>query len=448
MKPRHFVDGSILRHIFGMAHTSMLALIALVAVDALDLFFLSLLGDVEIVAALGFAWPVIFFTLAVSLGISIAMTALVAKAEGHGDRARARIYATHIIIVGLVLSLVMTAVLWFAVPGLLSLFGATGRVHELGQSYVRIVVICLPVLILSMSSGALLRAIGAKQRAMNAKLVGAAVNAILDPIFIFGFDWGVEGAAWATVISRLAIMAVALDGATRVHRMLGRFDARLFWRDCGEIGRITVPVTISKAGAPAGSAFVMATMAQFGDHAVAAVSIIERIAPFVFVGLYALPQAIGPIIGQNFAAGEMARVRTVWHDAFGLIAVYMAVVWAGLFLFQDGFAALFRATDETAFYLVVFCSFIAPLYLFQGLQFISQTFFNVTGRSWVAMLLDLAKELLGVVPFVWLGSQWFGAVGVLAGQGVGMVVFGTISALVGYGLIRQKPDRGTVAMAK
>lgn len=85
LQPQYFVNGSILRHILSMAHTSMLALVAMVLVDALDLFFLSLLGDVDVVAGLGFAWPLIFFTLAVSLGISTAMTALVSRAEGQGN---------------------------------------------------------------------------------------------------------------------------------------------------------------------------------------------------------------------------------------------------------------------------------------------------------------------------------------------------------------------------
>ena len=97
LQPQYFVSGSMLRHIFSMAHTSMFALVALVLVDALDLLFLSFLGDVDVVAGLGFAWPLIFFTLAVSLGISTAMTALVSRAEGRGDRDRAKIFATHIL---------------------------------------------------------------------------------------------------------------------------------------------------------------------------------------------------------------------------------------------------------------------------------------------------------------------------------------------------------------
>jgi len=434
MQSQYFVSGSILRHIFSMAHTSMLALVAMVLVDALDLFFLSLLGDVEIIAGLGFAWPIIFFTLAVSLGISTAMTALVSRAEGLGDRNRAKIYATHILVFGLVLSGVMTVVLWLSAPWMLDMFGAVGKARDVGVTYVQIVILCLPVLVLSMSSGALLRAIGAKQRAMWSKMTGAAVNAILDPIFIFGFDWGVEGAAWATVVSRIAIMAVAFYGVRNVHHMLGRFDATMFRKDIRDIARVTVPVGLAKIGPPIASAFIMSSMAKFGPDAVAAMAIIERIGPFVFVGYMALPQAIGPIIGQNFAAAKAGRVRSIWHNVWGLVVVYGAIVCTALFLFQGQIAALFSATDQTAAYLSIFCSFTAPFYVFLGLQFSSHTFFNVTGRPNLAMTFDLTKELLGVIPLVWLGSYYMGAPGVLAGQAAGIVLFGTITAVVSYRL--------------
>lgn len=433
---QYFLTGSIFGHIFSMAHTSMFALISVVLVDALDMVFLGMLGKVEIIAALGFAWPVVFFTLAVSLGISTSMTALVSRAEGLGDRERAGIYATHVMVVGVGIAAVMTGVIWLLAPVLLHLFGARGAVLQIGVTYLHILVLCLPVLVISMSSGALLRAVGARKRAMWAKIAGAGTNAVLDPICIFGLGWGVEGAAWATVLSRVVIMSVAFWGAYRVYGLIGTFNWRLFKADAREIIKIAIPVSIAKAGPPAGSAFLMATMAQFGDHAVAAVAIIERIAPFAFVGLYALPQAIGPIIGQNFAAGHLDRVRMVWRDALILAAIYVTGVFAILFVAQDGLAAIFKAPPQTAYYLSIFCCFTAPFYLFQGVQFVAHTAFNVTGRPMMAMVFDLARETLGVMPFVYLGAMWFGGVGVLAGQVTGMVVFGALSALVCYGLMQ------------
>lgn len=440
MQKQVFVNGSTMGHVIGMAGTSMLALLAVLMVDVIDLFWLSLLADHEIIAALGYAWPVVFFAVSVTLGLSAAMTALVSRTEGAGARERARQYACHILIYGIVMSCLMTAALWVWSPSLMSMLGATGRAHELATGYLEIVLFGLPVMCVSMSSGALLRAVGAKKRAMVAKIAGAICNGVLDPVFIFALDLGMEGAAWATVLSRLAILGVAFHGAFHVHDMIGGFNLRVFLKDFRAIIAVLVPVSLAKAGAPIGSAFIVFTMARFGDSAVAASTIIERIVPFAFVGLSALPQAIGPIIGQNFGAGSLDRVARIWKDAAMLVGSYVAIVALFLLFGQTLIADIFHVNAETARLLSIFCTWLAPCYLFMGLQNVAHASLNVTGRAPWATFFDLGKELLGVIPLAYLGAVWAGAAGALAGQAVGMVIFGGLAAVFAYGVVGRTPS--------
>lgn len=448
MQKQAFVSGSTLHHVIGMAWTSMLALLAVLAVDVIDLFWLGLLGDVEIVAALGYGWPVMFFAVSVTLGISAAMTALVSRTEGAGSRERARQYAHHILVCALVLSTALTMVLWLLAPTLMDWMGAEGRSYDLAVTYLRVVLLGLPIMAISMPSGALLRAIGAKKRAMAAKMAGALMNAVLDPICIFGLSLGLEGAAWATVLSRFAILAIALHGALSAHGMIGGFDLRIFWRDLRAIFGIMVPVSLAKAGPPIGSAFIIFTMARFGDEAVAASTIIERIVPFAFVGLSALPQAIGPIIGQNAGAKMLDRVARTWRDAFVLILGYAAGIALILFLAQGLLISLFQVSGQTAALLSLFCTWLAPCYIFMGMQNVAHASLNVTGRAPLATFFDLGKEFLGVIPLAYLGAAWGGATGVLLGQAAGMTVFGLLAASTAYTLIanqaKQQPAKITV----
>ena len=432
MKEQTFLRGSPLLHILGMAWTSMVGLVAVLMVDALDLFFLSLLGDVEIIAALGFAWPVILFILALSLGFSTTMMALVARAIGAGRRPRARRLAVNILLSGLALNGGLSLILWFFTPELMHLFGAEGRILDLSVAYLRIILICLPIVTVSMASGALLRAIGAKKRAMAAKLVGAASNAILDPIFIFGFAWGIEGAAWATVLSRLFILAVAFHGALSIHDMVGRFRWAGLALDIRPILANAVPISLAKAGPPIGSAFIIATMADYGTAAMAAMAIIDRITPFAFVGLAALPQALGPIVAQNFGAGHVDRIQAVWHQTLGLMAGYMLVVTVILILGRGPLAALFGAEGQSAALVGFFCLWIVPFHFFTGVQYVAHTSFNVTGKAPLATAFDLGKETLGVIPFVYLGSHLWGAEGILIGLAAGMTLSGLLSGAVSY----------------
>ncbi|WP_259782669.1 MATE family efflux transporter [Aestuariispira ectoiniformans] len=441
MQKQTFISGSPIQHILGMAWTSMLALLAVLLVDVIDLFWLGLLGDVQIVAALGYAWPVMFLAVSITLGLSAAMTALVSRTEGAGDRDRARQYALHILLYGIGLSSLMTASLWFASPVIMTLIGATGPAQALAVKYLQVVLLGLPIMCVSMSSGALLRAVGAKKRAMAAKMAGALLNAVLDPIMIFGFDYGLEGAAWATFLSRIAILAVAFHGAFFVHRMIGGFDWRRFLGDFRQTLTVMLPVSFAKAGPPLGSAFVIATMAHFGDSAVAASTIIERIVPFAYVGLSALPQAIGPIIGQNFGAKLFDRVSEIWRKAILLVVLYAAIVALTLSLGQGVLIGMLRIDGETAALLSQFCTWVAPCYIFMGLQNVAHASLNVTGRAPLATAFDLGKELLGVIPLVYLGASLVGAPGVLMGQAAGMVIFGLIAGIVAYGRIGRIPGK-------
>ncbi|RED48648.1 MATE family efflux transporter [Aestuariispira insulae] len=440
MKEQTFLQGAPISHILGMAWTSMVGLVAVLMVDALDLFFLSLLGDVEIIAALGFAWPVILFILALSLGFSTTMMALVARAVGAGRRPRARRLAFNILLFGLILNSLLCLVLWLFTPEIMALFGAEGRVLDLAIGYLRIILLCLPIVTISMAAGALLRAIGAKKRAMAAKLSGAFSNAILDPIFIFAMGWGIEGAAWATVLSRLFILAIALHGAVSVHNMVGRSGWRGFRLDLKPILGNAIPISLAKAGPPIGSAFVISAMAAYGTEAMAAMAVIDRITPFAFVGLAALPQAIGPIVGQNFGAGQTERIRAVWQQVLGLMIVYMLIVALVMALGRDWLAILFGASGEAAALIGFFCIWIVPLYFFTGVQYVAHTSFNVTGKAPMATAFDLARETLGVIPFVWLGSHLWGAEGILIGLGCGMALFGLLSGTVSYRIAVQPPQ--------
>ena len=216
-----FTSGSILRHVIVMASTGAVGLTTLFLVDLADMFFLSLLGEVALAAAVGFAGTILFFTTSISIGLSIAMGALVSRAIGKGESEEARRYTVNNLLFDILCALTVVALLWPSIPYLLTLLGATGRTHELATGYLRIVVPTMPFLSLGMSAGAVLRARGDAKGAMYIALTGGLVNAVFDPILIFGLDLGVYGAAIASALARLTIAFTGLYSVVRVHRMLG-----------------------------------------------------------------------------------------------------------------------------------------------------------------------------------------------------------------------------------
>ena len=133
-----FVEGSTMRHILVMSGAGSVGLMALFVVDLLDMLFISMLGQVELAAAVGFAGTLTFFSTSVSIGTSIAMGALVSKAIGSKNQEHARNLATSIMLTAFVISLTITAVMFAYIPELLAAIGAKGVAAERAQAYLQI----------------------------------------------------------------------------------------------------------------------------------------------------------------------------------------------------------------------------------------------------------------------------------------------------------------------
>lgn len=205
-----FLTGNLFNHVCVMSLTSSVGLMALFFVDFVDMIFISMLGKAELAAAVGYAGAILFFTTSFGIGMAISAGALVARALGGGREAEARTRATNALIYGVGFGVLFAAAVWSQLAALVALLGATGETADLAVHYLAIIVPSLPLLVIGMVGGAILRAHGDARRAMFATLYGGAVNAVLDPILIFGLDLDLTGAALASVAARVVIAATSL----------------------------------------------------------------------------------------------------------------------------------------------------------------------------------------------------------------------------------------------
>lgn len=441
-----FVEGSLMRHIMVMTGAATVGVSAMFAVDLADIWFLSQLGDVAITDAVSYAGPILFFTASVSIGLMITMGALVSRSLGARRFGRARRFATSIFAYSFAVVSVIAAIVWAYVPELLTMLGAEGRAHELGQTYLRIILATMPILSLSMSSGGLLRAYGDAKMTMWVTVSGALVNGILDPILIFGFDLDVVGAAIATVAGRMVMLAIAIWAAFFKHQAFAPFSLRKLKLHIPAISGIAIPAILTNVATPLGMAYVTRIMADFGDGAVTGLNISTRLNNVVFGIMFALSGAVGPIIGQNVGAGQIARVRQSFFEALKFMGLYVVAAGLLLYLFRDPLIASFQVTGVAAELLWLFCSGLAVTFLFSGCLFVANAGFNNLGRPHYSTLLNFGRATLGTIPFVYLGAIWWGAKGVLVGHALGGVVFGILgytAALWHVGRI----ERGDVVIA-
>lgn len=422
-----FVSGNIFQHIVIMSSTNAVGLTALFLVDLADLFFISLLGETELAAAVGYAGTIAFFTTSIGIGLSIAMTALVSRAIGQQNRKKARRLVINILVTGFIISSLVSAIAWIFTPELVSLIGAKGVTHQLAVEYLRILLPSLPILSIAMGAGAALRSVGDAKRAMYSTLAGGGVNAVLDPLFIFALGMGLHGAAVASVIARFAVVWVALYGVTNTHKLLGHFRYKTWIEDQKEIFKVAIPAITTNIATPIGNAYVTMMIASFGDSYVAGWAVVGRLLPVAFGMIFAMSGAAGPIIGQNFGAEQYDRVRLTLKRSLQFTSGYVALMALLIYFIQDHLINAFGAQGDAAQLIRFYCTWLCISFIFNGILFIANAAFNNLGYPTTSTVMNIGKATIGTIPLVYFGGQWFGAIGVVAGQAVGSIIFGLIA---------------------
>ena len=180
-----FVTGSILRHVLTMTAASSVGLAAMFAVDIVSLFYISMLGQPALTAAIGYAGTLLFFVSSLSIGLSIACSALTSRALGAGERAQSRSLAGSSVVLMLACMFTVAVVLWPLLGDCLTLLGAQGDTHALALRYARQVLPTAPLIGMGMCCSALLRSVGDARGAMALTLFSGAASAVLDPLCIF-----------------------------------------------------------------------------------------------------------------------------------------------------------------------------------------------------------------------------------------------------------------------
>ncbi len=423
-----------MRHVVTMTLTGAIGLMALFAVDLADLYFLSLLNDTNVTAAIGFAGTISFANLSMGIGIGIATAALVARNLGARNPERARDFATSTLVFALIVSAAYSiAIAIFAEP-ILSLLGARGEALALAKTFIWTLTPGFVLLAGAVNCSFCLRGLGDPKRAMYITLATAIITMILDPVLIFWFGLGIQGAAIANVIAYVCSSAIGFYGVARVHRFIGPISFGALKRDFREIFAIALPSILTQLATPFAAAYTTYAVSPFGNEAVAASAIIGRIVPVAFGIIFALSGSVGPIIGQNFGARNFSRVRQALYDGLKFAAVYTLITSALLFVFRHQLSDMFLASGRTKELILFFCTFVAVSWAFAGAQFVANAAFNNLGRAPLSTWTNWGKATIGTIPLAIAGSA-YGAEGIMAGIAMGSIIFGIASAAMAFKIV-------------
>ncbi|MEM7524786.1 MAG: MATE family efflux transporter [Pseudomonadota bacterium] len=436
-EPGRFTTGSTMRHVAVMTLTGMAGLSFMFLVDFATLFYVSLLGEETLTAGVGFAWAVQFFTISVGIGLSIAALALVSRAIGARERDKARRHATSAIVITMVLLATVASAILLTRDPILDMINAEGEAASVASRFLMISVPSLPFVGLGMITSSILRAEGDAKRSMYVTMSGGLAAVVLDPLFIFGFGLGVDGAAYAMVISRAISGSVGVYFCLKAHDLLAaprRADVAAFIRP---YFAIAAPAIATQLSTPLGNILLTWWIADFGDSAVAGWAVASRLTVLAFGGIFALSGAIGGIIGQNYGARLADRVAMAYRDSLIFASVYVAASWALLALFAPLVVDGFGVSETGASVIYAFCYVGAGGFMFNGALFVANAAFNNLGRPLWSTAFNWTRDALVTPAAVILIPASFGAPGVIYAQAAAGVLVGSIAVAVGWRLTRR-----------
>lgn len=446
MEKGRFLTGSTMGHVVRMTATGAMGITFVFLVDAANLFWVSQLGQPQLVAAIGFAYAIQFFSVSVAVGLMISITAVVSRSIGVGDRDRARRQAgAGVAISAVILTVVTTLIVAFR-HELTALAGAQGETARLAARYLAITIPSLIPMSAALALSGTLRADGYGAKAMYITLTGGAVLMVVDPILIFWMGWGLDGAAIGLVLFRFSLLGTAIYFAVIQMGLVDRPTTRTLRNIAGPFMAVAGPAIATQMSTPAGNYVLTIVMARYGDEAIAAWAVVGRLTVVVFGGVFALSGAIGGIFGQNFGAGQMDRVRSTYRNALVFCGIYTVVAWALMLIATPYVTQAFGLTGVGVEVLEAFTLVGVGGFIFIGALFVSNAAFNNLGRPLWSTLVNWTKDGLLSFPAAALLASAFGATGVIYGQALAGAVMGAIAATWGWFYVKglQAPEDAVI----
>ena len=333
-------------------------------------------------------------------------------------------------------------------PLLLKAFGATTAVFPYAKQYASITLIGMPFLIVTNGMSNLIRADGKPKYSMVCMVVGAIINTILDPIFIFVCDWGIAGAAWATVIGQIFSFTLALRYLWRFQTI--HFEKKSFLFDIKESLKICsmgisscsnqIAITVIQI-IQYNSLTYYGALTKYGTNIpLAACGIVMKTNAIILAIVVGISQGMQPIIGFNYGARQYHRVREAYMLAIKWDLVVSTIAFIAFQFFPRSIISLFGDGDELYFeFAVLFMRTYIFMVLVNGVQLLSSDFFTAIGKALKGALLALTRQTFFLIPLTLLLPLRFGIMGVLlAGPVADFSAFVLSVVLVGIELKKQK----------
>jgi putative MATE family efflux protein len=390
--------------IIRLALPMMLAMIAQLVYNITDTFFIGQTGDPNMVAGISLAMPLFMVSQGVGNIFGIGASSYISRLLGarRGKEAKETCSAAFWTTLGM--GLLITAGLFIFRKPFLRISGASEVTFAYADAYFSIISAFMAIALLNIALSGQMRSEGATAKATKGMLIGIVLNVILDPLFILAFDWGVAGAAWATIAGMIASTIYCC-----LHFISGRSVLSIHPRDFkpnirmyAEILKIGIPAALSNIAMTICLVFRNRVAAGYGDFVIAGSGINQRVGSISFMLIMALAMGYQPFAGFNYGAKNYARLKAGFRITMlysTLLSLFFTLVFA---LWGRGIITLFirdTITIDAGTKLLHAALWSLP---FVGLQMTMMVTFQALGKSLLATIVTLGRDFLFYLPLLFI----------------------------------------------
>ncbi|WP_168709178.1 MATE family efflux transporter [Halomonas borealis] len=413
-----------------------IGVLSLLGFQLVDSAFVARLGTAPL-AAQSFTLPLSFLIIGVQVGMGIAIAALISRALGGGEEARARRLGSLVLLVGALVIAGLAWGLWLAQAPIFRRLGAVPESLSLIRAYWGPQLLSAWVGALLYFAYSLFRAHGNTRLPGSLMVLTSLANLALDPLLIFGIgDWpglGLPGAAWATVLAMLvglAVMGVRLMGTDWL-------ATRGLWEEARQSLRpflgIAGPAMISQLMPPLAAMLAISVVARLGESQVAAWGLASRLETVSLMAVLAMTMSLPPWLGRCYGAGDWPQVHRLMRLALKVVVVWQLALGLVLALAAPWVAVALAGTAEVSTDLTVLMRCLPPSYAALGVCMLVVSAGNALGWPLRAMLMSAARLFVFYLPCLGAGA-WLGG---LPGLALGAALGNLLAGLAAWGLLRR-----------
>lgn len=431
-KNNDLLNGPIGQTIKNMTMPVVFGMILLMTFGLVDTFFVSLLGT-EQLAGISFTFPVTFTIISLNVGLGIGTSATVAKLLGAKNADKAHIVGNGAITLAILVGILVTLIGWATIEPIFNLLGAEQGQMVYIKDYMHVWYAASVFLAIPMVGNSVLRANGDTKTPSIIMAYGGLINAVLDPILIFGLGpipaLGIQGAAIATMIawavgSGHVIYLLAIKRKLILPRLLRVSE---FNDAFSGILKIGIPAAGSNMLTPIANGVLTSIVAGYGSAAVATWGVGSRLESIAGIVTLSLSMTLPPFISQNYGAEKMHRVKEAYLKTMKFVMVWQLFVFFVMWAASPLIAMAFAKDPEVERLIQVFLMIVPLGYGLQGIVILTNSSFNAMHKPMSALILSMIRLFVFLIPVSYLGSMMFELKGIFWGSVVAYMGAGIVS---------------------